>query len=45
MLKYICKRLAYAVLVLLGVSLITGSITGLVAALLFRAMKNVHLSH
>ena len=31
--------------VLLGVSLITGSITGLVAALLFRAMKNVHLSH
>lgn len=30
--------------VLLGVSLITGTITGLVAALLFRAMKNVHLS-
>lgn len=30
--------------VLLGVSLVTGTITGLVAALLFRAMKNVHLS-
>ena len=30
--------------VLLGVSLITGTVTGLVAALLFRAMKNVHLS-
>ena len=29
---------------LLGVSLVTGTITGLVAALLFRAMKNVHLS-
>lgn len=31
--------------VLLGVSLITGTITGLVAALLFRAMYNIHLSH
>lgn len=30
--------------VLLGVSLITGTVTGLVTALLFRAMKNVHLS-
>ena len=30
--------------VLLGVSLITGTITGLVAALLFRAMKNIRLS-
>ena len=30
--------------VLLGVSLITGTVTGLVAALLFRAMKNVRLS-
>lgn len=30
--------------VLLGVSLITGSLTGFIAALLFRAMKNVHLS-
>ena len=30
--------------VLLGVSLITGTITGLVAALLFRAMQNVRLS-
>ena len=30
---------------LLGVSLITGSLTGFIAALLFRAMKNVHLSH
>ena len=30
--------------VLLGVSLITGTVTGLVAALLFRAMKNVRLA-
>ena len=30
--------------VLLGVSLITGTVTGLVAALLFRAMQNVRLS-
>ena len=30
--------------VLLGVSLITGTVTGLVTALLFRAMKNVRLS-
>ena len=30
--------------VLLGVSLITGTVTGLVTALLFRAMKNVHLA-
>lgn len=30
--------------VLLGVSLITGTLTGFIAALLFRAMKNVHLS-
>ena len=29
--------------VLLGVSLITGTVTGLVAALLFRAMRNVRL--
>ena len=38
------KRSAAALPVLLGVSLVTGTITGLVAALLFRAMKNVHLS-
>ena len=31
--------------VLLGVSLITGTLTGFIASLLFRAMKNVHLSH
>ena len=31
--------------VLLGVSLLTGTITGLVSALLFRAMHNIHLSH
>ena len=30
--------------VLLGVSLITGTLTGFIASLLFRAMKNVHLS-
>ncbi len=30
--------------VLLSVSLITGTVTGLVTALLFRAMKNVHLA-
>ncbi len=30
---------------LLGVSLITGTISGLIASLLFRAMKNIHLSH
>ena len=31
--------------VLLGVALITGTLTGFIAALLFRALKNVHLSH
>ena len=30
--------------ILLGVSLITGTLTGFIASLLFRAMKNVHLS-
>jgi heptaprenyl diphosphate synthase len=30
--------------VLLGVSLLTGALTGLVAALLFRAMKHTHLT-
>ena len=31
--------------VLLGVALITGTLTGFTAALLFRALRNVHLSH
>ena len=31
--------------VLLGVALITGTLTGFIAALLFRALGNVHLSH
>lgn len=31
--------------VLLGVALITGTLTGFIAALLFRALRNVHLSH
>lgn len=31
--------------ILLGISLITGTLTGFIAAQLFRAMKNVHLSH
>lgn len=31
--------------VLLGVSLITGTVTGLVSSLMFRAMKNIRLGH
>ena len=31
--------------VLLGVSLVTGSLTGFVASLLFRAMKNIKFTH
>ena len=30
---------------LLAVSLVTGTLTGFVAGLLFRAMRNIHLSH
>ena len=30
--------------VLLGVSLLTGTLTGFVAGLLFRAMKNIHFA-
>ena len=30
---------------LLAVSLVTGTLTGFVASLLFRAMRNIHLSH
>ena len=30
--------------VLLGVSLLTGTLTGFVASLLFRAMKNIHFN-
>ena len=30
---------------LLAVSLLTGTLTGFVAGLLFRAMRNIHLSH
>ena len=30
--------------VLLGVSLVTGTLTGFVASLLFRAMKNIHFT-
>ena len=30
--------------VLLGVSLLTGTLTGFVASLLFRAMKNIHFA-
>ena len=29
---------------LLGVSLVTGTLTGFVASLLFRAMKNIHFT-
>ena len=31
--------------ILLGVSLITGTVTGLVSSLMFRAMKNIRLGH
>ena len=30
---------------LLAVSLVTGTLTGFVTGLLFRAMRNIHLSH
>ena len=39
----ICMVLGYLP-VLLGVSLITGTLTGFVAGLLFRAMENVKLN-
>ena len=43
--KFTSKKVLKFSIILLGVSLITGALTGFVTTLLLRAMQNIHLSH